>query len=54
MTSTAVPNINQSVLVGRQAIFDRQQGVFGYELLYRDGQANSAQVIDGDLAGYFC
>lgn len=50
MTSTAAPNIKQSVLVGRQAIFDRQKGVFGYELLYRDGQANSAQVVDGDEA----
>src|SRR5680860_308327 len=50
MTSTAVPNIKDSVLVGRQAIFDRQKGVFGYELLYRDGQANSAQIIDGDEA----
>ncbi|MCA9498704.1 MAG: HDOD domain-containing protein [Nitrospira sp.] len=46
----AAPNIKQSVLVGRQAIFDRQKGVFGYELLYRDGQANSAQVVDGDEA----
>ena len=50
MTSTAAPNIKESVLVGRQAIFDRQKGVFGYELLYRDGQANSAQVVDGDEA----
>lgn len=50
MTSTAAPNIKESVLVGRQAIFDRQKEVFGYELLYRDGQANSAQVVDGDEA----
>jgi EAL and modified HD-GYP domain-containing signal transduction protein len=42
--------MNQSVLVGRQAIFDRQREVFGYELLYRDGQANMAQVVDGDEA----
>jgi EAL and modified HD-GYP domain-containing signal transduction protein len=50
MTSTAGLNINQSALVGRQAIFDRQQEVFGYELLYRDGQENRAQVVDGDEA----
>ena len=50
MTSTAAPSINHSVLVGRQAIFDRQKEVFGYELLYRDGQTNSAQVVDGDEA----
>ncbi|MBA3967939.1 MAG: hypothetical protein H0X47_19615, partial [Nitrospirales bacterium] len=50
MTLTAAPNIKHSILVGRQAIFDRQKGVFGYELLYRDGQANSAQVVDGDEA----
>jgi c-di-GMP phosphodiesterase len=50
MTLTAAPNIKHSVLVGRQAIFDRQKGVFGYELLYRDGQSNSAQVVDGDEA----
>ena len=50
MTSAADLNLNRSVLVGRQAIFDRQQEVFGYELLYRDGQTNSAQVVDGDEA----
>ncbi|GJL57335.1 MAG: hypothetical protein NPIRA03_01920 [Nitrospirales bacterium] len=50
MTSTAAPSIKESVLVGRQAIFDRHGGVFGYELLYRDGQANSAQIVDGDEA----
>jgi EAL and modified HD-GYP domain-containing signal transduction protein len=49
MTSAA-QNMNQAVFVGRQAIFDRQREVFGYELLYRDGQANRAQVVDGDEA----
>lgn len=50
MTPTAVSSIKDSVLVGRQAILDRHQEVFGYELLYRDGQANRAQVVDGDEA----
>ncbi len=50
MTDTAEPMLKQSVLVGRQAIFDRQGEVFGYELLYRDGTGNSANVMDGDEA----
>ncbi len=50
MTTTAPQSLDQSVLVGRQAIFDRQREVFGYELLYRDSQTNKAQVVDGDEA----
>src|SRR5918995_99049 len=50
MTFAAAPLMNESVFIGRQAIFDRQQEVFGYELLYRDGQTNRAQVVDGDEA----
>lgn len=50
MTDTATGVLKQSVLVGRQAIFDRQMEVFGYELLYRDGTGNSAQITDGDEA----
>ena len=50
MTMTDTVALKQSVLVGRQAIFDRQMEVFGYELLYRDGTGNSANVIDGDEA----
>ena len=42
--------LKQSVLVGRQAIFDRQMDVFGYELLYRDGTGNCANILDGDEA----
>ncbi len=42
--------LKQSALVGRQAIFDRQMEVFGYELLYRDGTGNSANIMDGDEA----
>ncbi|MGV7227175.1 MAG: EAL and HDOD domain-containing protein [Nitrospirales bacterium] len=48
MTDTAA--LKQSLLVGRQAIFDRQMEVFGYELLYRDGTGNSANIMDGDEA----
>lgn len=50
MNTNTAQNLDQSVLVGRQAIFDRQKEVFGYELLYRDSQANKAQVADGDEA----
>lgn len=32
--------------VGRQAIFDRRLNVVGYELLYRDSEANRAQFDD--------
>lgn len=42
--------LKQSSLVGRQAIFNRQMEVFGYELLYRDGTSNSAHIVDGDEA----
>jgi EAL and modified HD-GYP domain-containing signal transduction protein len=50
MTETATAVLKHSALVGRQAIFDRQMEVFGYELLYRDGTGNSAQITDGDEA----
>ena len=45
--------------IGRQPILDRQQQLFAYELLFRDGsaeesdtaqQAHGARVVDGDLA----
>lgn len=49
MTLSA-PIMNESVFVGRQPIFDRQQEVFAYELLYRDGQTNRADVVNGDEA----
>ncbi len=50
MTDTATTLLKQSALVGRQAIFDRDMEVFGYELLYRDGTGNAANIMDGDEA----
>lgn len=50
MTDTAQTILKQSVLIGRQAIFDREMEVFGYELLYRDGTGNCANIMDGDEA----
>jgi len=38
------------VFVGRQPILDRQQATFGYELLFRSGHKNAADVVDSHLA----
>jgi EAL and modified HD-GYP domain-containing signal transduction protein len=38
------------VFVGRQPIFDRRLKVVGYELLFRDGSADSAVVVDQEGA----
>ncbi len=38
------------VFVARQPIFDRRLNVVGYELLFRDGYADSAVVVDADGA----
>lgn len=47
--ATADPNqLTNQVMVGRQAIFDRDLQVIGYELLYRDSQMNAATFSDGD------
>lgn len=40
----------RQIFIGRQPIFDRDLQVYGYELLFRDGKANSAEVLDGDQA----
>ena len=34
------------VFIGRQPILDRNQRIFGYELLFRNGQVPSADVSD--------
>lgn len=49
MTREAV-SASSDVFVGRQPIFDRGERVVGYEILFRDGQTNSAQVTDGSKA----
>ncbi|HWI54942.1 MAG TPA: HDOD domain-containing protein [Desulfobacteria bacterium] len=38
------------VFVARQPIFDKNQNVFAYELLYRTGDNNQAQFSDEDMA----
>lgn len=49
--TTAVETAEQeSIFIGRQPIFDRELNVFGYELLFRSGKENRADVLDGDQA----
>lgn len=38
------------VYVGRQPVYDRELMVTGYELLFRDSNADKANFVDGDLA----
>jgi EAL and modified HD-GYP domain-containing signal transduction protein len=38
------------VFIGRQPIFDRDQRVVGYEILFRSGDVNAAAVLDGSTA----
>ncbi len=38
------------VFIGRQPIFDRDNRVFAYELLWRAGNQSSASFADGDQA----
>ena len=40
----------EKIFVARQRLYDRQLHVFAYELLYRSGGVNQANVIDGDRA----
>ena len=45
-----VDSSTSRVLVGRQAIYDRDLNVVAYELLHRSSDANRAVFKDGDLA----
>ena len=38
------------IFIGRQPIFDAKLKVFAYELLFRSGKINEANVVDGDEA----
>lgn len=38
------------IYIGRQPIYDRDLGVYAYELLFRDDTRNQARVVDGDHA----
>jgi EAL and modified HD-GYP domain-containing signal transduction protein len=39
-----------SIYIGRQPIYTRNQSVFAYELLFRDGKSNDAHIADPDRA----
>ena len=38
------------IFIGRQPIYDRNLGVYAYELLFRAAHANTAEITDGDKA----
>jgi len=40
----------EDIFIGRQPILDKQQKIFGYELLFRDTSKNYAQIKDHDQA----
>ncbi|VAW78080.1 Predicted signal transduction protein [hydrothermal vent metagenome] len=40
----------KDIFIGRQPIYNRQRGVFAYELLFRSAQQNVANIVDGDKA----
>jgi len=40
----------ESIYIGRQPIYDSSLNVFAYELLFRSGNVNKADFIDGDQA----
>ncbi len=44
------PEEMTDIFVARQPIFDRKTQVIGYELLFRDGQANHANVVNASAA----
>jgi len=40
----------KKAFIGRQPIYDRDLQVYGYELLYRRSEVNSADIVDGEQA----
>jgi EAL and modified HD-GYP domain-containing signal transduction protein len=42
--------LNEKIFIARQPIFDHQINVFGYELLFRDSDTDTANVTDNDAA----
>lgn len=46
----SVEPVTNTVLVGRQPIFDRSLVVWGYELLFRSSEVNRADIVDGNQA----
>ncbi|WP_457572333.1 EAL and HDOD domain-containing protein [Desulfovulcanus sp.] len=51
MENSANEGFWQPIFMARQPIFDRERGIWGYELLFRHSQElNKAGVVDGELA----
>lgn len=50
ITQEPAPSAGLETLIGRQPIFDRDMNVVAYELLFRSGEANSANVINHNEA----
>lgn len=48
--SAAQTDSTPKLFIARQPIFDRNQKVYGYEILFRDSTRNIASVLDGDRA----
>ncbi len=47
---TLTPEHELQIFVGRQAILDVHGNTYAYELLFRSGQENAAQILDGNHA----
>ena len=45
-----VTELGSAVFVGHQPIFDRDQALYGYELLFRDGGVNAATASSDEFA----
>lgn len=57
MSEVSLPNLTSlaaspSVYVGRHPIYDRNLDVVAYELLYRSGDMNFAEILDGNRATF--
>lgn len=50
--AAAQPIAEQSLVIARQPIYNRQMGVFGYELLYRSSPEYSQQVTSGKATAH--
>lgn len=46
----AVANPTNAIFLARQPILDRDQGLFAYELLFRDGRSSGARITDANAA----
>lgn len=50
MNAVIEPGLMADLFIGRQPIYDENLNVVAYELLFRSGEANAANVTDGDSA----